>query len=204
MASRQAIEKGVASLALIKIQIKIAEKEIIKIQNPRNDSELAYVLSQLYNDSEQMVDSVKVRVEAIKMDNILNYIKVIVVAVGTGITWLLGSWDTALGVLILLVVLDYGTGLLRAYINKEVSSDIGLKGIARKAVIFVVLIVAVMLDRLLNTGTWVFRTLVAYFYIANEGISLLENCAGLGLPIPEKIKDALVQLKDGEKKELNN
>ncbi len=204
MASRQAIEKGVASLALIKIQIKIAEKEIIKIQNPRNDSELAYVLSQLYNDSEQMVDSVKVRVEAIKMDNILNYIKVIVVAVGTGITWLLGSWDTALGVLILLMVLDYGTGLLRAYINKEVSSDIGLKGIARKAVIFVMLIVAVMLDRLLNTGTWVFRTLVAYFYIANEGISLLENCAGLGLPIPEKIKDALVQLKDGEKKELNN
>ncbi len=102
------------------------------------------------------------------------------------------------------MVLDYGTGLLRAWINKEVSSDVGLRGIARKAVIFVVLIVAVMLDRLLNTGTWVFRTLVCYFYIANEGISLLENCAGLGLPIPEKIKDALAQHKDGEKKELNN
>lgn len=64
------------------------------------------------------------------------------------------------------------------------------------------IIVAVMLDRLLNTGTWVFRTLVCYFYIANEGISLLENCAGLGLPIPSKIKDALAQLKDGEKKEF--
>jgi len=138
------------------------------------------------------------------MDKILNYIKVIVMALGTGITWLLGTWDTALVVLVSFMVLDYGTGLLRAWINKEVSSDIGLKGIARKAVIFVVLIVAVMLDRLLNTGTWVFRTLVCYFYIANEGISLLENCAGLGLPIPEKIKDALAQLKDGEKKELNN
>ncbi len=138
------------------------------------------------------------------MDKILNYIKVIVMALGTGITWLLGTWDTALIVLILFMVLDYGTGLLRAWINKEVSSDVGLRGIARKAVIFVVLIVAVMLDRLLNTGTWVFRTLVCYFYIANEGISLLENCAGLGLPIPEKIKDALAQLKDGEKKELNN
>jgi toxin secretion/phage lysis holin len=138
------------------------------------------------------------------MDRILNYIKVIVMAIGTGITWLLGTWDTALVVLIVFMALDYGTGLLRAWINKEVSSDVGLKGIARKAVIFVVLIVAVMLDRLLNTGTWVFRTLVCYFYIANEGISLLENCAGLGLPIPEKIKDALVQLKDGEKKELNN
>jgi len=138
------------------------------------------------------------------MDKILNYIKVIVMALGTGITWLLGTWDTALIVLILFMVLDYATGLLRAWINKEVSSDVGLRGIARKAVIFVVLIVAVMLDRLLNTGTWVFRTLVCYFYIANEGISLLENCAGLGLPIPEKIKDALAQLKDGEKKELNN
>ncbi|WP_346878756.1 MULTISPECIES: phage holin family protein [unclassified Clostridium] len=138
------------------------------------------------------------------MDKILNYIKVIVMALGTGITWLLGTWDTALVVLILFMVLDYGTGLLRAWINKEVSSDVGLMGIARKAVIFIVLIVAVMLDRLLNTGTWVFRTLVCYFYIANEGISLLENCAGLGLPIPEKIKDALAQLKDGEKKELNN
>lgn len=137
------------------------------------------------------------------MYKILSHIKVVVMSLGTGITWLLGTWDTALVVLILFMVLDYGTGLLRALINKKVSSDVGLSGIARKAVIFVVLIVAVLLDRLLNTGTWVFRTLVCYFYIANEGISLLENCAGLGLPIPEKIKDALEQLKDGEKKELN-
>lgn len=138
------------------------------------------------------------------MDKILNYIKLMIMTLGTGVTWLLGTWDTAIVVLILFMALDYATGLLRAWINKEVSSDIGLRGIARKAVIFVVLIVAVMLDRLLNTGTWVFRTLVCYFYIANEGISLLENCAGLGLPIPEKIKDALAQLKDGEKKEINN
>ncbi|WP_097026171.1 major capsid protein [Clostridium peptidivorans] len=68
LASREAIEKGVASLALIKRQIKVAEKEIIKIQNPRTDAELAFVLSQLYNDSEKMVDSVKVRVEAMRME----------------------------------------------------------------------------------------------------------------------------------------
>lgn len=137
------------------------------------------------------------------MENVLNYFKVIVAAIGTGLTWLFGSWDTALVVLIAFMVLDYITGLLRAWINKEVSSDVGLKGIARKTVIFIVLIVAVLLDRLLNTGTWVFRTLICYFYIANEGISLLENCAGLGLPIPERLKDSLAQLKDGEKKELN-
>ena len=137
------------------------------------------------------------------MENVLNYFKVIVAAIGTGLTWLFGSWDTALVVLIAFMVLDYITGLLRAWMNKEVSSDVGLKGIARKTVIFIVLIVAVLLDRLLNTGTWVFRTLICYFYIANEGISLLENCAGLGLPIPERLKDSLAQLKDGEKKELN-
>lgn len=133
--------------------------------------------------------------------NILNGVKGFVVVLGTSLTWLFGTWDTALGVLACFIVLDYVTGLLRAWVNKKVSSDVGLKGIARKAVIFVVLIVAVSLDRLLNTGTWVFRTLICYFYIANEGISLLENCAGLGLPIPERLKEALVQLKDGEKKE---
>ena len=132
-----------------------------------------------------------------------NYFKVIIATVCTGLTWLLGTWDTALIVLVSFMALDYLTGVLRAWINKEVSSDIGLKGIARKTVIFIVLIVAVLLDRLLNTGTWVFRTLICYFYIANEGISLLENCAGLGLPVPEKLRDALAQLKDGEKKDLN-
>lgn len=136
------------------------------------------------------------------MENFLNYFKYLVAGIGTLLTWLLGTWDTAIAVLIVFMVLDYCTGVLRAYINKEVSSDIGLKGIARKAVIFVVLIVAVLLDRLLNTGNWVFRTLICYFYIANEGISLLENCATLGLPIPDKLKDALAQLKDGEKKEI--
>lgn len=137
------------------------------------------------------------------MENILNYFKIIVATLGTGITWLFGTWDTALIVLVSFMALDYLTGVLRAIVNQEVSSDTGLKGIARKTVILIVLIVAVLLDRLLNTGTWVFRTLICYFYIANEGISLLENCAGLGLPIPDKLKDALVQLKDGEKKELN-
>ena len=77
-------------------------------------------------------------------------------------------------------------------------THIASRGIARKALVFVVLIVAVLLDRLANTGTWVFRSLVCYFYIANEGISLLENCAELGVPIPDKIKEALVQLKSRE------
>jgi len=121
---------------------------------------------------------------------------------GTFLTWLFGIWDTALAILVLFIILDYATGVIKGYIKKELSSDVGFKGIARKAIILVVLIVAVALDRLLNTGTWVFRTLVCYFYIANEGLSILENCGSLGLPLPAKIKDALEQLKDGNKKEI--
>ncbi|WP_459482135.1 phage holin family protein [Clostridium saccharoperbutylacetonicum] len=136
------------------------------------------------------------------MELILKYFKTFIAVLGTILTWLFGAWDTPLCILVLFMALDYATGLLRGYINKELSSDIGLKGIARKAVIFIVLIVAVALDRLLNTGTWLFRSLICYFYIANEGLSLLENCATLGVPIPKKILEALAQLKDGEKKEI--
>ena len=125
----------------------------------------------------------------------------IIAAIFTAFTWLFGSWDTAISVLVAFMVLDYCTGLLKAYVLKCLSSDIGIRGIARKAVIFVVLIVAVLLDRLSGNGQWIFRTLVSYFYIANEGLSILENCAQLGLPLPEKLKEALIQLKQGQKKE---
>lgn len=129
-------------------------------------------------------------------------IKVFVATIGTIFTWLFGAWDIVLTVLVCFMILDYITGVLRAFVKKEVSSNVGLIGIARKSLILVVLIVGVLLDRLLNEGTWVFRTLIAYFYIANEGISLLENCGGLGLPVPQKLQDTLIQLKEGNKKEL--
>ena len=135
------------------------------------------------------------------MENIITQMKYLIIVVGSSFSWLFGAWDIGLTVLIAFIIIDYLTGLTRAYINKELSSDIGLKGITRKCVILVVLIVAVLLDRLLNADTWVFRTLSWYFYIANEGISILENCASLGLPIPEKLADALGQLKEGKKKE---
>jgi len=138
------------------------------------------------------------------MEFLTRYFKTFTAVLCTAFTWLFGAWDTPLGILVLFMALDYTTGILRGYINKDLSSDVGLHGIARKAVIFVVLIVAVALDRLLNMGNWLFRSLVCYFYIANEGLSLLENCASLGLPIPDKILEALIQLKDGEKKEIRN
>lgn len=124
----------------------------------------------------------------------------LIAVLGTLFTWLFGTWDTALSILITFMILDYNTGLLRGYLSKNLSSDIGLKGIVRKAVILVVLIVAVLLDRLLSGNVYVFRTLVCYFYIANEGLSILENCSVIGLPIPIKIQDALEQLKEGNRK----
>lgn len=132
------------------------------------------------------------------------WINAVAAVTGTWFTFLFGTWDLALIVLTVFIGLDYLTGLAKGYVNKTLSSDVGLKGLARKATIFVVLIVAVLLDRLLNTGAWVFRTMVCFFYIANEGISLLENCTGLGLKIPSKLKEALIQLGEGEKKEIIN
>lgn len=128
----------------------------------------------------------------------------LIALLGTLFTWLFGTWDTSLMILITFMILDYTTGLLRGYLTKKLSSDIGLKGIARKGVILVVLIVAVLLDRLLSGDVYVFRTLVCYFYIANEGLSILENCSVIGLPIPTKIQEALEQLKDGNKKSKLN
>lgn len=129
-------------------------------------------------------------------------IKTFITMIGTSFTWLMGAWDTALIVLVTFICLDYATGLLKGYVKKELSSYVGAKGIAKKAVIFIVLIAAVALDRLLGNGNWLFRTMVCYFYVANEGLSLLENCTQLGLPTPPALKQALVQLKEGNRKEI--
>lgn len=124
-----------------------------------------------------------------------------VAVVATFFTYLFGGWDIALIVLVAFMVLDYATGVIWAYIQKTLNSEIGFKGLVKKCMILVVLVVAVLLDRMINSGTAVFRTLVCYFYIANEGISLLENVSNLGLPIPDKLKVALEQLNENEKAE---
>ena len=122
-----------------------------------------------------------------------------VAVIATFFTYLFGGWDIALIVLVAFMVLDYATGMMWAYIQKTLNSQIGFRGLIKKCMILVVLIIAVLLDRMINSGTAVFRTLVCYFYIANEGISLLENVSHLGLPIPDKLKNALQQLNEVEK-----
>lgn len=120
----------------------------------------------------------------------------IVAVLGCFLSYIFGSWDTCLMVLVSFMLIDYLTGVIGGIIQKKLSSHIGCVGILRKSTIILVLIVAVLLDRLLNGGTWVFRTLVCYFYIANEGISIIENAGKCGIPLPQKLIEVLEQLKD--------
>lgn len=130
----------------------------------------------------------------------INYI---VSLFGTVSVWLFGSWDLPLLTLISVMALDYITGITRGYINKQLSSDYGFRGLYKKISIFYILILAVLIDRLIGHG-FMFRSLVCFWYTANEGTSILENastnCWGIGLPIPQQLVDALVQLKQGNKK----
>lgn len=136
------------------------------------------------------------------MNNMEKVFNTAVAILATFFTYLFGGWDLALKILITFMVLDYVTGVIYAYVNKTLNSEVGFRGLIKKCMILAVLIVGVELDRMLgNGGTWVFRTLVAYFYIANEGISLLENISNLGVPIPNKIKTALEQLNNDEDQE---
>ena len=95
----------------------------------------------------------------------------------TAATYFWGGWDLPIIVLVCFMVADYISGVLLAITRRELSSSVGFKGLAKKAVMLVVIALAVQLDRLINDGDGIFRTLCAYFYIANEGISILENAA---------------------------
>ncbi len=124
------------------------------------------------------------------------YVDSAVAVIGTALTYAFGGFDTTVIILCCFIFADYLTGVARAIVERRLSSSIGFKGIAKKGCILVVVMLAVMLDRLIGTEGWMFRTLCAYFYIANEGISILENAAKLGVPIPQKLRDILAQLQD--------
>ena len=120
-------------------------------------------------------------------------------AIGGTLGWYLGGLDGFLYALIAFVVVDYITGILRAVVEKELSSRIGAHGIAKKVAIFLVVGIGHLIDTYLLGGTGApLRTAVIFFYIANEGISLLENATAIGLPVPEKLKDVLAQLHGKE------
>ena len=130
------------------------------------------------------------------MKEFWNTIQLIFSVVGGWLGYFLGGCDGLLYALIAFVVIDYITGVMCAIINRELSSAVGFKGIFRKVMIFLLVGIANIIDvQVIGTGA-VLRTAVIFFYISNEGVSLLENAGHLGLPIPEKIKTVLEQLHD--------
>lgn len=108
--------------------------------------------------------------------------------------WYLGGWDGFLYAILAFVIADYVTGLACAIVNHQVSSAVGFKGISRKVLIFILVGLANLLDVYVLGEGGVLRTAVIFFYISNEGISLIENAARLGLPVPEKLQEALASL----------
>ena len=113
----------------------------------------------------------------------------------TGLVFLLGGFDIALLCLIIVVVLDYISGVIKAYVNKDLSSRIGFKGLLKKVGVFLIVMLAVLIDKITGS-TGAVRTLVIYYFVANEGLSIIENLALAGVPIPDSIKNALKVLKD--------
>lgn len=130
------------------------------------------------------------------MKEFWNTIQLIFAAVGGWLGYFLGGCDGLLIALVVFVVADYITGVMCAIADKELSSEVGFKGICRKVLIFILVGIANILDvQVIGTGS-VLRTAVIFFYLSNEGVSLLENAGHLGLPIPEKLKAVLEQLHD--------
>ena len=132
------------------------------------------------------------------MKEFWNTIQLIFAAIGGWLGYFLGGFDGLLYALLAFVVLDYITGVMCAIADKTLSSNVGFKGICRKVLIFLLVGVANVLDvHVIGTGS-VLRTAVIFFYISNEGVSLTENAAHLGLPVPEKLKAVLEQLHNRE------
>lgn len=128
-------------------------------------------------------------------------IKVLFAGVGGWLGWFLGGCDGLLYALLAFVAADYITGIMCAITDKKLSSAVGFKGICRKVLIFVLVGIGHILDTQVIGAGSVLRTAVIFFYLSNEGVSLMENAAHLGLPVPAKLKNVLEQLHDRAEKE---
>lgn len=137
------------------------------------------------------------------MKAVWNWVQVAFAATGGFIGWFLGGMDGFLYALIAFAVVDYITGLMCAVIDKKLSSNVGFKGIFKKVLIFTLVGIGNILDVYVIKDGSVLRTAIIFFYLSNEGISLLENAAHIGLPVPQKLKDVLAQLHDRDRKDEN-
>ena len=130
------------------------------------------------------------------MKTVWNTVQFSFAAVGGFLGWFLGGCDGLLYALIAFVTVDFVTGVMFAVVDRKLSSSVGFKGIFRKVLIFVMVGISHILDTQVIGNGSVLRTAVIFFYISNEGVSLLENASHLGLPVPEPVKTVLKQLHD--------
>ena len=132
------------------------------------------------------------------MKEIWTWVQIAFSALGGFVGWFLGGADGFLYALLAFVIIDYITGILCAIADKTLSSEVGSKGICRKVLIFALVGIGNIVDIYVMGEAGILRTAVIFFYLSNEGVSLLENSAHLGLPIPEKLKTVLSQLHNRE------
>lgn len=123
-----------------------------------------------------------------------HFINDILSVILTTIVYLLGGFDIALQSLLIVMIVDYLTGIVSAIYNKELSSKIGFKGILKKFSYLCVVALSVVIDNLTGQGGLI-RTLVIYFFVANDGLSIIENMAEMGVKLPQKLIDSLEQIK---------
>ena len=133
------------------------------------------------------------------MKEIWNWLQFALAALGGFLGWFLGGFDGFMYALIAFVVIDYITGLMVAVLERKLSSEVGFRGIFKKVLIFTLVGIGNIVDVYLIKNGSAIRTAVIFFYLSNEGISILENTGKIGLPIPEKLKKALEQLNKEEK-----
>ena len=122
-------------------------------------------------------------------------------ALGGFLGWFLGGNDGFIYALLAFVVIDYITGIMCAIADKELSSEVGFKGICKKVLIFALVGIGNLLDIYILGQAGIMRNVVIFFYLSNEGVSILENASHLGLPVPEKLKEILKQLHNGKERE---
>ncbi|SDJ62583.1 phage holin family protein [Alkalibacterium thalassium] len=135
------------------------------------------------------------------MREIWNWTQLSLAALGGFLGWFLGGVDGFLYALVAFVAIDYVTGIMCAIVDRVLSSEIGYRGIFKKVLIFALVGVAHIIDQNIIGDGSIIRTAVIFFYLSNEGISIIENATRLGLPIPEKLRDVLEQLKGGGDKD---
>ena len=118
-------------------------------------------------------------------------------AIGAGVaSTLLGGWDKSLEILLIFIIMDYITGVAAAFKTKTLKSSVGFEGLMKKGAIFLIVILAAQLDRITGNAAGVFRTSTAFFFIANDGLSIVENVGEMGVKLPGFITNALTKLRD--------